>query len=433
MVHLIFRKIPLHYKTGISGFSSRCIIAFVQVISIPLILKAIGVNDYAVFTILCNLIVWFNLLDYGLGYLIQNKLASFHEEAKKKEFVIKALQMIFIVFLLNILIVILFAHIVQLFILKNFPGVSQYIVLFVGSIYAISISFSIAGRFFFSKHQGMKVYNYQSIIWLLILLGILILTHLKISNLYLFLSVWLLPQAGGALYIFMRAYGLFNIKTIFTGINCQFFLFCIHSFRESSPFLFYTVINLTITGVDYILIAHYLFATDVIVYNTIQKAFVFLNTIQTSTLAALYTPISESYHQSDSEELLLNTKRALKSFYYTIGILFCMSAIFILFKGSVSKLILNGTIVLEPHFIILAFVLALLTLWNNTFVMFLQACNKSQKVFFPQLLQGVLNILLIVFLVKKLGLNGIYLGLIIAPLLTTVWLYPLIYKKIAMC
>jgi O-antigen/teichoic acid export membrane protein len=64
-----------HLATA-TAWSARAVSAALQFVSIPLLIKTLGVDDYAVFVVVIGLQGWFLLADLGIGSSLQNHIAE---------------------------------------------------------------------------------------------------------------------------------------------------------------------------------------------------------------------------------------------------------------------------------------------------------------------------------------------------------------------
>ena len=78
----MFCNLPRHFYVTFSGWFYRIVMALAQVISIPIILRCLGVDSYAIFAVITGLVAWFNLADLGFGYSIQNHISILRVEGK---------------------------------------------------------------------------------------------------------------------------------------------------------------------------------------------------------------------------------------------------------------------------------------------------------------------------------------------------------------
>ena len=70
-MYTIFKKIPPHFYVPISGWVSR-VYSLDPVGVDPYFYKRLGMDEYAVFTVVTSLTAWYALVDFGVGIALRN-------------------------------------------------------------------------------------------------------------------------------------------------------------------------------------------------------------------------------------------------------------------------------------------------------------------------------------------------------------------------
>jgi O-antigen/teichoic acid export membrane protein len=144
--------------------------AMVSFFSVPLLLNALGTNDYGLWVTLTALITWLNLFDFGAGYSLKNKVTeSLIHQNKQELHVYIAGTLQFYVFSTAAILIVFIICLFSINVFKSHVSLSLLIYL------PVIVSFPLTlGHFII---QGLKKFNLfngllltQSAVWLMFLL-----------------------------------------------------------------------------------------------------------------------------------------------------------------------------------------------------------------------------------------------------------------------
>ncbi|OGT11288.1 MAG: hypothetical protein A2X77_01800 [Gammaproteobacteria bacterium GWE2_42_36] len=416
------KSIPLHYYVVGSGWLSRIVIAGVQVLSIPLVLRFVGTEQYALFAVITGLLLWFNLADLGLGPSIQNHISLLRvKQEDTKSFLSSLTLFIFLLGIIEIVVFSLIAPFLQHFLLHKLTSqASSYLLVVAGNMYILAALFGISYKIFFAQHRGYWAYAYQTMSYLGSLLLVLLLIFLKIdqNKLLWVLLGWTVPQMAFAFISFLHAVPLRQCI-----VAADFSVFK-KMLSKAWQYSVNAVGAAFVLGIDYVIMSQLLNANDITVYNVFNRIFSFMYFGYTAVLIALWPVLSEHYADSKIEKYrranaMLIRNGLMATLYVVTGTLI----IFILRKPLL--LIFSKNTLVIPGIAILLFGFYYITrVWTDTYATAIQSRNKIAFIAATVPIQAITSVIFLYYFSRWLGLSGIILGLALCFLITGFWLLP---------
>ncbi|OGT06878.1 MAG: hypothetical protein A2103_05315 [Gammaproteobacteria bacterium GWF2_41_13] len=416
------KSIPSHYYVVGSGWLSRIVMAGVQVISIPLVLRFVGTEQYALFAVITGLLLWFNLADLGLGTSIQNHISLLRVQQKETTGFLNSL--VIFVLLIGCVEVVLFSLIapfLQHFLLhKLATHASSYLLIVAGNMYILAALFGIAYKIFFAQHRGYWAYFYQTISYIGSLALVLLLIFLQVhrDQLLWVLLGWTAPQMLFAFTAFLHAVPLRRCI-----ISADFGLFK-KIFSKAWQYSVNAVGAAFVLGIDYVIMSQLLNANDITVYNIFNRIFSFMYFGYSAVLVALWPVLAEHYADFKAEKYrqanaMLIRNGLMASLYVVTGTL----VIFAL-KTPLLLLFSKNTLVIPGAAILLFGFYYITRVWTDTYATAIQSRNKIAFIAMTVPIQAMTSIVFLYYFSRWLGLNGILLGLALCFLITGFWLLP---------
>jgi O-antigen/teichoic acid export membrane protein len=158
-IKTLIKQLPRHWVVASSAWISKIIVSLVQIVTIRTLLIYLGEERYAIYTIAFSLTLWFNLVDFGLGFSLQNFISE--SKAKKEsyeKYIIATLQIIVPLLAIVLLAIALISSYVQEIIFRKFTFIQEVqnvnIILFVGVICAATAVLSIVYRVYYALYKG---------------------------------------------------------------------------------------------------------------------------------------------------------------------------------------------------------------------------------------------------------------------------------------
>jgi len=178
-----------------------------------------------------------------------------------------------------------------------------------------------------------------------------------------------------------------------------------------------------VVQVDYLVMSQFLLADEIATYNIASKIFIFLFYIFSSVLAALWPIFAEHISMGDWHQATNHLQKTLL-FGFGFGMVTTLLA-FLMMPYFVSLLAPSVGIIIPAQMILLFGVYNLVRIWTDTFATVLQSANDYGALLVAVPLQATMSLCFQWYLVQKIGVNGIILGIILSFLFTVSWLLPL--------
>ncbi|WP_347321056.1 hypothetical protein [Rossellomorea sp. RS05] len=392
-------------------------------------IKTLGIDYLGLNSLFINIVTILSLADLGIGSAIVYSLYA--PLAKKNENAIMGLMNFYkqaytiigiVVFVFGLLIL----PFVSLFTsTTSIPNIHFIFLLFVlnttiSYFYAYKRSIVIA----YQKNYIINTIHYTSIVSLNILQVLVLLTT---KNFILFLVIQILVTLIENLFISKIANNMFPFlrnknrvkisKDEKSGI-----------FENVKAILLHKIGGAILQGTDNIVISIYLgvywvglYSNYILIINAIISIFnQIYNSITASVGNLLVTEEKQRNYNVFNNLLFIN--------FWIVG--FCSINLLILINPFIT-LWLGDTYLLSSTTIILIVINFYLFCFRNTALLFKNAAGLFRQDKYKPLIEGSLNIVLSILLVKIMGINGILVGTIISMLLTSFWIEPfIVYKHI---
>jgi O-antigen/teichoic acid export membrane protein len=417
-----------------AAWTSRIVTAFALLASVRVLIDSIGLESYAVFTLLTGLTGWFALADMGIGVSVQNHISELRAKNQSYEDLIfvSGLLAVLLMFIMIILLYFI-SPIVSPTLLKNFHFLTEdeKIKLFflTGTLSAGMGVGSIIYKIWYAEHTGYLSNIVPAIAAIVGLIGILLVRQAQVEDqLYLNLAVFIAPTAVFPLAALMlRQVKLTNVKR-WQEKRGQILPVGIYKIIKSGfHFWLFAIMSAGVLQIDYIVMSQFLVAHDIAAYYISTKIFGLAFFVYTAILLALWPIFSESIAKRDWETVKQNIKK-----YIFLGVIL-MAACTILFiwlmPVGVRMLAPNSNIVIPLDFIILFGVYHIIRVWTDTFAVVLQSYGNLKSFWIYVPIQAVVSMLLQWILVPIYGVYGVILGLIASFISTVVWALPMTVLK----
>jgi len=423
--HTISKTRSKNYIKQIKGsfvFKGLAIIA--SFLSIPLMIKYLGVEHYGVWSTLLSIVSWIVLFDIGIGNGLRNKISESLAQGNKEEvhryistayMILGVIATMLIVSFLLVSEYIPWQKVFNIISISNqdLQSVVNTTVIFLFLNFWISLinqvfngfqktSLVVFNQFLsntFSLLAVFILYNFYepSLIKLAFFYGIsLLLSSLILSFWFYKNNTEFIPR--------LRAFGLNYTKSI-TSLGLKFFIIQIAA--------------IVIFTTDKILITQLFGPEYVASYDVVFKLFSVITVVHGILMAPLWSAYSDAYHNGDIEWIKKTIKNQLK-----IYLLIIVATILLVF---LSKPIINiwigNNFAVDNMLIVSMALFVLISTWNNIFAFFLNATNQLNVQINTSTIAIFVNIPLSIFLVKyfNVGIYGIVIGTNVSLLLFSIF------------
>ncbi|MDQ0637091.1 O-antigen/teichoic acid export membrane protein [Pedobacter sp. W3I1] len=310
--------------TSIAGSTSfKLLSAVVSFLTVPLLLKTLGTDSYAIWVTTTALVAWLNLFDFGSGYSLKNKVTESIALDNYTE--LNGLIAGTIQFYLLMSLGILLVFIGSLFVVSVFKAnLILALVLYLPIIFSFPLTL---GHFIIQGRKKFNTFNFlllfQSIVWLVIVMffryGLFSVSLYTLATLYsgLFFVTNLMIMIYSLKGIGFKVKEIFNFKHIVASkeslkVGYRFFLL-----QVSSLFLF---------SLGNILTYDHLTLSNVAQFDTVNKIYLMGMTVFNVVISVYWAEISHAKATKDKKVL-----NKLFNQLLLIAIVFCMGTLIFTF------------------------------------------------------------------------------------------------------
>lgn len=393
-------------------------------ITIPIMIKYLGEQQYGIWSTLLSIVSWIVLFDIGIGNGLRNKISESLAKNSMQEaqnYISTAYVTIGIISIFLFFIILIFSSSISWQNIFNIRVISNselkkivHITLF---FLFLNFWLSLINQVFNGLQKASFVILNQFLSNCLILIFVSVLyvfyesSLVKLAFLYGFalmvsnvlLSLWfylnhneLMPR--------IKYFHLKYIKSI-TNQGIQFFII--------------QIAVVVIFTTDKILITQLFGPEYVANYDIVFKLFSIISIVHSLIMAPLWSAYTDAYYRRD----IIWIKQTLK---YQIKIypLIVLSVIFLIFTSqSIISLWIGKNVIVDYSLIISMAFFILISTWNNIFAYFVNAINQLDVQIKTSVAAIFLNIPLSIFLVKVLhvGVYGVVLATSISLFLFTIF------------
>jgi len=415
-------KIEQYHYIALVGWIAKIFTVIFSLINTRMLLDIIGIEGFAVYTIIFSLLGWLSLLNFSIPSAVQNTISKFTIEKKDIKILLQTiLFMIIVIILLSVPLLIILSKIVYQTLLIDYQNLIEteylFVMLFLLVVFGLS---EIFNKILFSLHKGHLANIYPAIISVLSFVGLLFVENRNLSDVNIVLIIFFVPY----LFIFIVSY-IQAVGFIRPNFDKNIFKIVIKLMKK---FFLFAILAAFVLKVDYIIMSQVLEASDIAIYNLDMRVFNLILFMYGTILAALWPVSAEMFHKKEYNSILKNIR---KNIFYGIAISMLLGVFIIYFKDNIF-LLLSGKTHLTVSFstVFLTLLYIIIRIWTDSFATILQSMNEINILIYIVPAQALISILGQYYLGQYYGLNGIILGLILSFLLTVVWLLPLKFHKL---
>lgn len=423
----LFKKISNHFVITILGWISKGLNIGMQLISIPIFYRKLGVDSFATFIVIIGLLPWYSLTELGLGSALQNLISEYRATNQDINELLKKISLLIGFIILGVAVFFLLTgKFLMDWLFKNLPN-QLSVTIFIGIIicFCWAVIFQISYRIFFAKAQGGWAYLYQTMSSFLTFILILSVNYFSISiNVNQALLIWVIPLLLLSLVSFVHSCGFKNI------IFCQIdFLFFKSILRKAFPFWLFVLGGNGVLAIDYIIIVKILTPKDIIAYNLLYKIFGAMMVLYSTAISAIWPIIAEAYIYQSIQKIKTAEFLIKKTILGGILSVMLLTGLLIFFKKEIVLLFgLKQEITLPVTLLVIFGIYGIVRVWTDTYAMALQARNSMTIFLWTMPIQALVAIGFMIWF-SQFGLQGLIAALILSFLLTVTFILPIAHYK----
>lgn len=415
---------PYQLIIAVTAWTSRIAAAGVQLFSIRLLLDGVGSEQYAVFALLTGLMVWFMLVDLGMGFSLQNTISEAKAFNRDYEDYVSAVLLVGgVSFVLFGLLFYLVSPLLGPWYLGRFSFLSAQqqatLMTLVAILFLGTGIGNIIYRVWYGEQRGHIANLVSTAASLLSFLGLWAVLRSDLSDkLFWSLFAYIIPTAGLPI---LAALGRLVQKP--SGWRQVKSHELIKLGKRAFKFWGFAVMSATVLSVDYIVMSQVLTAQEIVSYTVVTKILGFVLTLYVSVLMVLWPVCTELCAKDQWQEVIQYIQKYILAGMATvIGI----TILFAFFREPFAGLFTgHERLNLPLSLIALVGGYLLIRVWTDTFAVVLQSVSDLAVLWRWVPVQAIISISLQWFLAPLYGVYGIMFGLILSFILTVAWVLPL--------
>jgi O-antigen/teichoic acid export membrane protein len=429
MIKAFIKRIPTHLWVAGSAWASRLISAALGLVSIRLLMKSLGTEQYALYAVLGGLQGWFFLTELGIGSSLQNHISERRAGGNQyDDFIVISGAIAIVLLFLSIIVLYFISPILGPAILKGSSPLSaddkgRHIFL-MGLISIVASIGAIIYKIWYAEQKGYLANIIPAVASLMSLIAIVVVNdNVKTHKLYFSLIAAFGPAAILPGIVFLRRF----MKSLKSNAICSKSILW-PLLKRALKFWGFAVLGTGVLQIDYVLMSQLLPAREIVVYNLSTKIFALVFFIYSAVLSALWPVCAEEIARNRWDKVIVYTKK-----YIFLGTCLIV-AVTVMLTWSMPHVInllspVNQVVVPIP-FILLLGGYQIVRVWTDTFGTVLLSLSYLRPFWILLPFQAFFSGYLQWLLIPRFGIYGVVLGLIGSYLLTNFWGIPLaVYKR----
>lgn len=432
MSYAISENRSKNYIKQIKGsFIFKGLAIFASFLSIPLMIKYLGIEQYGVWSTLLSIVSWIVLFDIGIGNGLRNKISESLAQDNKQEthnYISTAYTIIGAISVILILIFLIASEYIPWQKVFNITSISNQelqnvvniIIIFLFLNFWLGLINQVFNGF---QKTSLVVFN-QFLSNILSLLAVFILytfyesSLIKLAFAYgislvsssLILSIWFFEKNREFIPCLKKI--SFSNMRIITNLGIKFFIL------QSAAIIIFTT--------DKILIIQLFGPEYVTSYDVVFKIFSIITILYAVVTAPLWASFSDAYARKDKIWLINMLNKQIRFYLFIL-----LSTLLLgVFSKYIIKLWIDTPINIETELVISLVLFTIISTWNMLFSTFVNATNHFKVQIITSLIAMILNIPLSIIFVQvfDLGLYSIVLASSISLSIFAIFGYVETYK-----
>lgn len=423
------KKFSWQFKVAFASSLCKLVMIACNIATIRIISDRLGIEYYAIYTILVNLVGWFALTDLGISSSMQNFISEK-----------RALSMPYDKYIANAFYLTLFIAIgVSVSCYLASPLVGQIIlksILFIGHedklfylrtvlfIFSANFIVAIAYRIWLAEKKVLLINLWLAASSLFSLSLMLTLNWFdKENRLNMALLFAIVPNLLIHLFLLSRRLSKISLANLQPSIEVGKQLF-----ERGRGFWMLSLLGVVSLNIDSIIVANKMPPEFIVVYAFCARIYSNVFNFYSQLLQAAWPVFSESLVMG--KRPYIKHKLRLYITYGILGLAFFTLAMCLLLPYITSILLPKLTYSIPISIVLLFGLWYIVRLWSDTHGIVLFISNKTKILNTWSIIFLVLNVTLQLALIPFMGGAGIVAGAVLAYVLTVVWYYPIQSSKI---
>jgi len=415
-------NIDKYHYVALIGWVAKIFTVIFSLVNTRMLLDMIGVQGFALYSIIFSLGGWLFLFNFSIPSAVQNTISKFrakNKDLKKVYQTVVFMTIVIIIFAIPSLYII--SEIIYKTILIKYASVLQfqylYIVLFLLFLFGLT---DVYNKILFGLHKGYWPNVYPAFIAISGFFILSILKYISVNNIGIVILLFMIPYLIIFILSYIQSVGL-TLPKFHRDIFLELFLLI-------KKFFIFAILATLVLHVDYIIMSKILKASEIAIYNLDMRIFNLILFMYWTLLSALWPIASELFHKNNLKEI---RKKIHVNMLYGLIITLFLSMIIIYFKDDIFLLVSgvkNLQITYTTALLTISYIL--IRVWSDSYAKILQGMNEINILIYLVPFQAVLSITLQYILGKEYGINGIIIGLTFSFLFTVAWVLPLKFYKL---
>ncbi len=421
---LLRRRLNAEHATVLASWTVRLLSSGLQFLTIPLLVRALGIDGYGVYAVATSLLGWFMLADLGTGSTLQNKISACRAvgASHADDVVSDALGLLAILPVLAAAVAVggvVLARVIWSPAQAAWAGDGLIVV--AGLPFLVSALGSVAYKILYAQQQGWRANLWQAIGSVIALAATYAVFRADLApraRLVGMVLAYAVPPAVVSMTLLLRA--LRAARAAGGRFHRQIFG---RTVRNSAGFLGFSLLSLLTLQADYLILAVTVAPAEILKYNVIAKVAGLAIVLFGALLQAQWPACAEAAARSDWQEIrrrLAGLLRIGTVMMLAFGVLYAVLQPWIMRVISPHQPVGLGVGVVLIYTVYL-----LARVWTDSHSMLLQSMGRLKIfiVFVP--VQAACSLTLQIVLSRAFGVAGLVTGLLASFLLTACWILPL--------
>jgi O-antigen/teichoic acid export membrane protein len=426
------KKVLHHLGTGngitiLSSWVARLTTVAVSLFTIPIMLKALTLDEFAIFAIVSGLNLWLVLSDLGIGKAVLNEVVVTMTKKKCVDDLLLSINVIILITIIAISLIIfsLSGNLAEILFRSSNISLEDKseILLIAATLMAVSGSAGVVFKEWYAVSKGYIANIIVIFSQLITLTGcVIISTNDGINDkLFWFVFVSFFPIAS------ISFIGLLVKTIIHFYLGGRFNLYCVKGILgHAKGFFIIGLMSAGVLGFDYIILSQYVNAEEIAVYNVVARFFSAIYVMFSVILLVLWPNLTR---YAEAEDWRSFNKYTYSSILIGCAYIAIITILSMIFGNIVLQLIVDDKLEI-PLLLFLCFGgYYLIRVWSDVHFTLLQSQSDLKILFWVTPVQAILSVSLQVILVYYWSYYGIILGVLLSYIGTVVWILPVSSRR----
>lgn len=417
-----------------SSWLARILALASQLLSIPLMTRALGVEQYALIAYMISLFNWMVIFELGLSSSVQNLISErIASDQQYTDILIGSAAISSVALAVGIpFLWIVCTHFHDVLI-PGFEFISQerkitllHFCVAIGMVWAYSL---IVQKIYYAQNKGYLVNVALAINSLLTYLGLLVVNSTESLSMQdktttMFVVLIGLPCLSMGLlgWLTYRSIQFVNFSLSRIVATCK------QIFQRAWGFAALTFFAAVVLQADYYFIAQYLQERDIAMYSILSKLFLGAFAFYTAVLMAAWSRFTR-LRMLNQQEKISNIILLFMVFGVCLICVFAFT-LFLFSREIFSYFLSHAEFQISIHLLLLMTLYFCIRIVCDTYSIYFQSISRTKILVISAGVQAVISPMLQYYFVQTYGMHGIVIALILTFALTVLWWFPYQYRKI---